>query len=182
MTAPQARGDTAPRTVQQGPELSWRAVASLHRGDITGGRRSEHRPLFCSGLCGYRPTRSEARQLGRRDASREPATGPALRRFDCARNTALPPDPLALCGTQHLRIADAFPNQVVHETSRSELGWPPCRVARPEPTGLDSAANPAPAGQAPPCLAKSLLRNVSKAIQLLEDTTSLDDAVGCWTA
>jgi hypothetical protein len=130
-----------------------RPVASLHRGDANA---------TASGLCGYRPSRSAARQLGRRGAWREPATGPASRGLDCARDTALPPDPVALCGTQHLHIADVFRNQVVHETSRSDLGVAsmPCRM--PEPTGLDSRPIQHPRNSGAAHLATSLVRPVSK--------------------
>ena len=129
-----------------------------------------------SGRCGYRPSRSAARQLGRRGASREPATGPALRGFDCARDTALPPDPLALCGTQHLRIADAFRKQVVHEPPGANWGWPPCRVAgrslpvsipRPIQHPRKSSTRSRRQELAPAC--------VQTAMQPREDAASLDD-------
>lgn len=96
-----------------------RPVASLRRGDVAGGD-PERRPR--PGFAGTVPRAPRLVKLGRRGASREPAIGPALRGFDCARDTALPPDPLALCGTQPRRIADALRKQVVHETSGSEFG------------------------------------------------------------
>ena len=115
-----------------------------------------------SGLCGDRPTRSVARQLGRRGASREPATGPALRGFDCARDTARRRIH-SRCAELNIFVSPTpFPRESCMKPPGANWGWPPCRVAdRSLPVSI-SAANPARGSQAPPRLAKGLLPSVSK--------------------